>query len=40
MAKFKKVGQGTYGVYEKQKTDWGAILGGIVLFVILVAIFA
>lgn len=40
MSKYEKVGGGQYGVYQKKKTDWGAILGGIVIFVIVLAVIA
>jgi uncharacterized integral membrane protein len=40
MAKYKKVGEGKVEVYEKQKTDWSAILGGaFIVFILLVVIF-
>ena len=40
MSKYKKVGGGEYGVYQKEKTDWGAILGAIVVFFIVIAVIA
>ena len=40
MSKYEKVGSGSYGVYRKKKTDWDAILGGIVIAVIAVIVLA
>ena len=40
MAKWQKVGQGSYGVYRKKKTDWGGIAAGIVILLIIVAAIA
>lgn len=40
MAKYEKVGGGQYGVYRPKKTDWGAILGGIVVAIIAIAVIA
>lgn len=40
MAKYKKVGEGSFGVYEKQKADWSGVIGGIaVIAFLLVVIF-
>lgn len=40
MAKYEKVGGGQYGVYRQKKTDWGAILGGIVVAIVVIAVIA
>lgn len=38
---YEKVGGGQYGVYrQKKKTDWGSILGGIVVAVVAIVIIA
>lgn len=40
MAKFKKVGGGSYGVYKKEKDSvWPAILGGLIILFIIGAVF-
>lgn len=42
MAKYDKVGGGSvnYGIYRKRKTDWAAILGGLVIAGIVIAVLA
>ena len=40
MSGYEKIGGGQYGVYRRKKTDWGAILGGIVLAIIVIAVIA
>lgn len=40
MAKYKRVGGGRYDVYRKEKTDWGAVCGGIVIVAIIIAVIA
>lgn len=38
MAKFKKVGGGSYGVYKKQAPVWPTVVSAIVIFLIVAAI--
>jgi len=40
MSKYKKIGGGSYGVYQKQKTDWFSIILGIVLMVVVLGAIA
>lgn len=39
MAKYKKVGDGKIEVYEKEKTDWVGVIGGIAVVVFLLTVF-
>ena len=36
--KYEKVGGGEYGIYRKKPTDWGSIIGGIIVAVVVLAI--
>ena len=38
--KYEKIGDGTFGVYRKKPTDWGSIIGGIVLVVVALVVIA
>jgi hypothetical protein len=38
MAKYKKVGEGKIEVYEKEKTDWVGLIGGIAFVAFLLAV--
>ena len=40
MAKYDKVGGGSFGVYRKRRTDWSAVAGGLVLFFLVIVVLA
>lgn len=40
MAKFDKVGGGSFGVYRKRSSDWGAFIGGLFIAFVVIAILA
>ncbi len=40
MTKYERVGGGQFGVYRPKKTEWGAILGGIVVGIIAIVVIA
>lgn len=40
MAKFDKVGSGSFGVYKKRDPEWPGILGAIVVALVVIAILA